>query len=204
MAKLKAPLLSLGAAGAIGKAIVYFPWKGLNVAREYVIPSNPKSPAQTTQRGYFKNAVIAIHAVQALGANGFLALDYAAYSLWGSIFPGPRTWFNQIVKDWVDQNRATLKGAIIHKMVVTPAATTLGLACTFYKEGANSITAGNFKYGLSKTALILTQAATVTDSAISATLAGLVTKTKYYFQFVPTAHADFVGVQSGIYAAYTS
>jgi len=30
MAKLKAPLLSFGASGAIAKAIVYFGWKGLN------------------------------------------------------------------------------------------------------------------------------------------------------------------------------
>ena len=52
MAKLKAPLLSLGASGAIGRSIVFFPWKGLDCAREYVIPSNPKSTGQLTQRGY--------------------------------------------------------------------------------------------------------------------------------------------------------
>ena len=60
MAKLKAPLLSFGASGAIAKSLVYFPWKGLNVVREYVIPSNPKSTLQVTQRGYLAAAVAVI------------------------------------------------------------------------------------------------------------------------------------------------
>jgi len=49
MAKLKAPLMSLGASGALGKALVFFGWKGLDVVREYVIPANPKTTAQNTQ-----------------------------------------------------------------------------------------------------------------------------------------------------------
>ncbi|GAJ23952.1 unnamed protein product, partial [marine sediment metagenome] len=65
MAKLKAPLLSFGASGAIAKAVVYFPWKGLNVAREYVIPSNPRTKLQTDQRDYLTDAVETIHAFQA-------------------------------------------------------------------------------------------------------------------------------------------
>lgn len=62
MAKLKAPLLSLGASGAIGKAIVMFPWKGINAAREYVVPANPRSDAQQTQRGHLGDAVDEWHA----------------------------------------------------------------------------------------------------------------------------------------------
>jgi len=42
VSKLKAPLLSLGASGQIGKSLVFFGWKGLDVVREYVIPSNTK------------------------------------------------------------------------------------------------------------------------------------------------------------------
>lgn len=58
MAKLKAPLLSLGASGKIAGTLVFFVWKGLKVAREYVIPANPKTAAQVTQRGYFADAVL--------------------------------------------------------------------------------------------------------------------------------------------------
>lgn len=42
MAKLTAPLLSLEARGAIGEALVYFPWKGRNVARQWTKPANPR------------------------------------------------------------------------------------------------------------------------------------------------------------------
>jgi len=53
MARLTAPLLSLGAAGQLGKALVFASWKGIPYARQYVIPENPKSTAQQEIRGIF-------------------------------------------------------------------------------------------------------------------------------------------------------
>lgn len=53
MARVTAPLFSLGASGAIGKAIVYADWRGLDYARRYVIPANPKSANQQEVRGVF-------------------------------------------------------------------------------------------------------------------------------------------------------
>ncbi len=46
MAKLTAPLLSLEARGAIGEAMVYFPWKGRNVVRAWTKPANPRDVDQ--------------------------------------------------------------------------------------------------------------------------------------------------------------
>ncbi|GAI68425.1 unnamed protein product [marine sediment metagenome] len=89
MAKLKAPLLSFGASGAIAKAVVYFPWKGLNVAREYVIPANPRTALQTTQRGYLTAAVDGVHAAQADATNPLDSEDASAYALYGSCEPTP-------------------------------------------------------------------------------------------------------------------
>src|SRR5579862_2178766 len=62
MAKLNAPLMSLGASGEFGKEIVYSHWKGINYARELVIPMNPNSAAQQVIRGYFTASVDAWHA----------------------------------------------------------------------------------------------------------------------------------------------
>ncbi|GAI66183.1 unnamed protein product, partial [marine sediment metagenome] len=64
MAKLKAPLMSLGASGQLGKSLVFFGWKGLDVVREYVIPSNPQTDLQTTQRDYLTEIVTRLHTVQ--------------------------------------------------------------------------------------------------------------------------------------------
>lgn len=57
MAIVKAPLLSLGASGALGKTLVGTTWKGIKVLREYVVPANPQTAGQVTQRGYMTTAV---------------------------------------------------------------------------------------------------------------------------------------------------
>lgn len=56
MAKVKGPLLSLGASGQIGKAIVFGDWRGVKYAREHVVPANPRSTAQTLTRTTFEYA----------------------------------------------------------------------------------------------------------------------------------------------------
>ena len=59
MAIVKAPLLSLGASGKIAGTLVCSTWKGLKTIREYVIPANPQSADQTTQRNLFSACVSA-------------------------------------------------------------------------------------------------------------------------------------------------
>ncbi|GAJ22097.1 unnamed protein product, partial [marine sediment metagenome] len=53
MARLTAPLLSLGASGTIAKSLVYSVWKGIPYVRVHVIPANPNSVAQQEVRGIF-------------------------------------------------------------------------------------------------------------------------------------------------------
>lgn len=53
MAKLIGPLLSFGATGQIGKAMVVGTWRGINYARQYVVPANPRTTAQQTNRTRF-------------------------------------------------------------------------------------------------------------------------------------------------------
>ena len=53
MAKLTGPLLSFGASGQIGKAMVVASWKGIDYARQYVVPANPRTTAQQTNRTRF-------------------------------------------------------------------------------------------------------------------------------------------------------
>lgn len=46
MAKVTGPLYSMSASGKIGNAMVHFAWKGINVVREWLVPSNPQSADQ--------------------------------------------------------------------------------------------------------------------------------------------------------------
>ncbi len=57
MAILRAPLMSFDARGQLANSLVFMGWKGLKTVREKVIPSNPQSAAQTTQRNFFTVAV---------------------------------------------------------------------------------------------------------------------------------------------------
>lgn len=199
MAKLKAPLLSLGAAGAIGKALVFFPWKGIDCVREYVIPSNPKTTAQQTHRAYLTAAVAAIHAAQQLAANALDEVDQIAYALLGSLQKTPRTWFNTIVKEWIDQYVAGLHGVIFHDFTITEQNLQLSVQIWLTDEGANAVTAMDVWYGVSKTNLIHSEAMVDQGAGrFTAVVAGLTNGTKYFLQCRPTVHVDYVGMNSGI------
>ncbi len=56
MAKVDGPLFSLEARGKIADAMVFFPWKGRHVVRQWLKPTNPKSVLQ----GYVRVSLKAI------------------------------------------------------------------------------------------------------------------------------------------------
>lgn len=96
MAKVRLPLGSFGARGQIGKAFVYFPWKGIACVREYIIPANPNTAGQQTQRGYFTTAVDEYHAI------GYTAVDITAWRLLAAQSKNPLTYFNVVVREHVN------------------------------------------------------------------------------------------------------
>lgn len=53
MAKITAPLLSMGARGQIGKSMVVAKWRGITYARQHVVPANPRTTAQQANRTRF-------------------------------------------------------------------------------------------------------------------------------------------------------
>lgn len=55
MAKTTGPLLSFGASGTIGGVQTYSKWRGINYARQRVIPANPQTEEQTKTRDVFRN-----------------------------------------------------------------------------------------------------------------------------------------------------
>jgi len=200
MAKLKAPLLSLGAAGKLGDALVFFGWKGLDAVRTYVVPANPNTTAQQTQRNYLKACVAAIHTSEALPVGGFDADDATSFSLLGSIYPTPRTWFNAIVKQWLDQKRASL----IPIIYAAGSCTAAVLKATLKMEStceSSLLTNGFIHYGTSKTSLSHTLDCTRAQLAAGREVSPLSAGVKYYFQFRPSLPVGFLGSNSGIWHA---
>jgi len=206
VAKLKAPLMSLGASGAIAKTLVFFPWKGINAVREYVIPANPKTALQNAQRGHITTIVDAIHSAQAEATHPLDSDDQVAYSALAQAKGKIMTWFNMACKIGVDalvagKNYTVYRdGAVTTK---TPASIDLIMYLT--DDGVNQIAAGKFFFGTSKTNLIHSETSTVvagTSVALAAKdLSAFMTAgNKYYFQHRPDPADDCEGADSGIYS----
>ena len=92
MAKLSAPLLSLGASGQIGKALVAATWKGIAYFRQYVVPANPNTTAQKTQRNLMKAIVLAWRAYITH------ATSHEAWNVLSGTMAGALSGFNAFVK----------------------------------------------------------------------------------------------------------
>lgn len=95
MAKTKGPLLSLGATGQIGKAIVFGDWRGVPYARQHVTPANPRTTGQTLTRNTFQYA-----------DDQFKRMLTLAQSVWTAAARGkPFTARNAFIKAFVSNLR---------------------------------------------------------------------------------------------------
>lgn len=167
MAKVTAPLFSFSASGAIGKALVYFGWKGIPVVRRFVVPANPQSPLQIAQRLIMHNAVDEWHLAK------YDAVDHAAWDRYAGVVASAMSGFNAFVKKYIDTTRVPLvpdpgwNGSIL-----TGGA---GLFAAHVEEDGSWITA-NLRWGYSKTDMNTVQvlaeapASTWTAAGISATV----------------------------------
>lgn len=198
MAKLKGPLFSLGASQQLGKALVYFGWKGLDVVREYVVPSNPRTAGQTTQRGYMTTAVALVHTCQGRATNAMTATDVSAYALLASVIKSATTWFNQAVKIIVDCLVAGNDGTIFYDGSATAGANQVTVEWYCHYTPPDNATVF---WGTSKTALVNSQACNVAGAHFDQVIAGLTTGTKYYFQLRSDVGEGCEGSVSGIYYA---
>lgn len=206
MAKLKAPLMSLGASGKLANTLVFFPWKGLNVVREYVIPSNPDTALQQIQRAYMTACVAAIHAAQAEAAQPLGSADQVAYAALANAKGITMTWFNQIVKLWAKNMVAgttpiVYRGERQHDLTVT----SINLTLWINEETPDDLNAGKFYFGSSPTNLIYSEVATLSSGdnvqIFNVDLSAFLTAgRKYYYQFRPDAGDPCVLADSGIYS----
>ncbi len=210
MALLKAPLLSLGAAGQLAKSLVYFSWKGLNVVREYVVPSNPQTALQVTQRGYLAAAVQLVHDAQAKAANPLASVDQVAYSALAAAKGRIMTWFNQACKLYLDVIRAGDVPIVFTDFTVS-VTTPNPFSCIIYleEETGSTLAAGKFYFGTSKTNLINsfvgTLVAGVSIAIVAQDLSAFLTAgVKYFVQFRPDLADGCEGADSGIYNFYAT
>jgi len=173
VAKLKAPLLSFGARGGISKAVVFFPWKRVNAAREYVVPTNPRTTAQKTQRGYLKDAVAEWH-----GAN-YTPDDRTAWNRFAGVHSELISGFNAFVRTFLDQ---AILGNIWTRMRDVVITNITSTTATIDVEAKYVGDAPIIEFGPFKTFFPYTQEMALTnEDHWSGTINGLTPDTLYYF-----------------------
>ena len=189
MAKLKAPLFSFGARGQLGKALVFFPWKGLDCVREYVQPANPNTADQQTQRGYLGDAVDDWHGI------GLDAADVTAWNRAALHDPRPMSGFNKFCSDHIavaisgETPEFGYDGAL-----ADDADDTFSGAIT---EGGDA-DAVDMIWGVSPTSLINTSAGAETANTWDCTPADNVAGQTIYARFVLEKAGNVIG-RTGIY-----
>lgn len=179
MAIVRSPLFSMSASGQLGKSLVYMTWKGIDDVRQYVIPSNPKSPGQVLQRGYFITAVALWH------STAFNAADKAAFNLWASLAAWPRSGFNQFVDSVVTGLRLAHTWNPISAIVVS------GIAAATFHIAADGKTGDTYEgyIGLTPSTMNTSFVVTNTAGALTADPADLVASTVYYW-YIDDTTAD--------------
>lgn len=105
MAKLVAPLFSFSARGQLAKSLVYSGWKGIDDVRSYVVPANPRSSGQQTQRGFFTDGVSMWHDL------GLTADDIEAWNRQANAEPRPQSGFNAFVASSINLQVAGITAA---------------------------------------------------------------------------------------------
>ena len=97
MAKTTAPLFSLGASGTVGDTIVYSMWKGTPYVRMRVIPNNPQTASQVSQRNTLTAAV-------STWKHG-VSCNATSKNSWGACASGTgMSGFNRFTGHFIDTN----------------------------------------------------------------------------------------------------
>lgn len=194
MAKVTAPLFSFGASGQLAKALVYFPFKGLDVVRSYVIPANPNSSAQQTQRGHMTDAVDEWHDA------GYTDDDRSAWNRFASTLGAGLSGFNALVRTFIDEEVAGGTWERMANLVLS------AVGADTFTATVDKVSAGNvpvIHWGVSPTFMPNTQVLVdQTGNEWEVVVGSLTASTLYYFYIDSgTPGTDFGRV--GIYTQRT-
>jgi hypothetical protein len=137
MAKVTGPLLSLGARGKFGGALVFGIWKGIPTVRQYVTPANPQTAGQTSQRNAFSASVSAYRNY---------ATDSDVRSAWSRLAglkPMPQSGFNAFTGEITPVAKDDADASIV-SAVADDLNTNFQLTMVNLDDGATGDEAGNF------------------------------------------------------------
>lgn len=124
MAKVKGAFGSFGVSGTVGKVYTFGKWKGVQYAREHVVPANPRTATQTTQRNHFQLGVDTWHSTD------LTSYDKLAYSRAAQLDPKPMSGFNWFMS-WFRKYGPTNDWPLLYGInwAADPAGIKFGITC---------------------------------------------------------------------------
>jgi len=174
MAKVRTPLLSFGARGQLAKTLVFTPWKGLDNVREYVVPANPNTADQVTQRSLFSDCVLSW---RTYFTN---APQRASWNRLASAMKTPMSGFNRAMEAMLKICSSDADASFANGTVAA-AGNTVDATMLNADDGAQGDEAGNFEIwvGTSATSLLYLETQAIAAGVISTSDLGDLDDVKY-------------------------
>ena len=190
---LTLPLLSMTAKGTLGDALTFGRLKGQNIVRIRVIPANPDTAAQQSQRGKLTTTVDEWH------VSGLTAVDIEAWNRWASASFRTMSGYNLFTSQRV---KYRVQGGTEVPMF---AATVSAIQAADFTLDLDAVSGGTCKVYLGTTKTSQPTEYTMTDSTgdkFTDLIDGLAASTKYYWYIEYTDAATF-SYRSGLYTTTT-
>jgi hypothetical protein len=142
MAKVTGPLFSLSASGKIANAMVFFGWKGINVVREWLIPTNKQSGPQGDQRCILGGTGRAVGLIRP-NPGSTIVSAFAQQLIDLGLIPAGQTKQSYLVKYILDTYLNTTANYTANLAAFTAALT----AYTAFNAGAVTMSVVDFSLG---------------------------------------------------------
>lgn len=144
MAKVSGPLLSIEARGKIAEALVFFPWKGRHLVRQWLKPSNPERDDQGYVRVILKVIGKAIARITSKSQVGD-TIDSYLYTKVKAKTPATQPWNAYFAKQFLEDFKAA--GALVQSSFdnMITAFSTHTASSDFVDIGA-SLNLSDFKF----------------------------------------------------------
>jgi len=146
MAKVDGPLFSISARGKIADAMVHFPWKGRNVVRQWLKPTNKMSVLQGFVRAALKGISRGLSKIYSTSSGS--ALDSKLYTLFTAACPSDLNWNAFVVQGLMAllQAGGTFLTSNWTALVAEYSALSTG-ALTAFKTNGTALGMTDFAFG---------------------------------------------------------
>lgn len=170
MAKVKGGLFSLGAEGKIAGKTIHRKLKGIKTAKKYVIPGNPKTEDQKTQRDYLKDAVLGWK------TDGYYEQDITAWCLYASIQKKILSGYNVFLRERINADKDDKTWTKLTNCIISDIT---GVGCKVVINVASDMT-GKLFIGTSKVLMNREVSGVFNTDHYTFTVTGLLPETRYY------------------------